>query len=119
MASFDRTILKSAMLRDKGFLKDLYSGNSVFNLKKLQNANDHELSTLIKILYYITNGEIKIKKDHFNKLTEANKIKSLRKVFESKGHVIALLKGQRIDKLKILKQLATVFPILLYPLFNE
>lgn len=119
MALFDRTILKSAMLRDKGFLKDLYTGSGTFNFKRLQNATDLQLTTLIKVLHFITNGEIKIKKSHFEKLTSENKINELRKYFESKVQAAKLLKEQRLKKLQILKKLVNFFPILLYPLFNE
>lgn len=119
MALFDRTTLKSAMLRDKGFLKDLYQGSAPFNTKRLVNASDLELSTLIKVLFYITNGEIKIKKQHFDQLISTNKIHKLRHHFESKSQIQKLLKSERLEKLKILKPLVNSFAILLYPLFNE
>lgn len=119
MSLLDRTNLKNAMLRDKGFLKKLYNGSGSFNLKTLQNGSDLELSTLIKILHYITNGEIKIKKQHFDELTSHNKIHKLRHCFESKVQVLNLLKSERLQKLKALKPLVNSFSILLYPLFNE
>lgn len=119
MATLDKTNLKASMLRDKGFLKKLYNGSGAYNLKTLQNASDIELSTLIKVLFYITNGEIKIKKQHFDQLMSNNKVHKLRANFESKSRIQTLLKSERLAKLKSLRPLIDSFSILLYPLFNE
>ena len=58
--------LKSYLIRDKGFLKQLYEGpNPLKNKKVLTCADDSELNTLIKYLHYLSNGEIKMKKECF------------------------------------------------------
>ena len=52
--------MKSYLIRDKGFLKELYEGNNPLKNKKvLQSAEDSELNTLIKFLHFLSNGEIK------------------------------------------------------------
>ena len=41
----NREQLKSYLLRDKGFLKQLHQGNPLEGKKLLQNAEDSELNT--------------------------------------------------------------------------
>ena len=85
---------KSYLQRDKLFLKELYESNSVAKSKNLLSfANDSQLTTLIKYIHFVANGEIKINKKNFD---------SLRK-----------------DKIKILLKLVASFSDLLAPLFVE
>lgn len=54
------------MVRDKGFLKDLYTGYNVLkNRRVLNGADDIQLNTIISYLHYLVNGEIKIDKKNF------------------------------------------------------
>ena len=75
---------KSYLQRDKLFLKELYESNSVAKSKKLLSfANDSQLTTLIKYIHFVANGEIKIKKKNFDSL--GNRVFALvRKNFEKK-----------------------------------
>jgi hypothetical protein len=112
--------MKSYLVRDKGFLKELYEGfNPQKNKKVLNSADDSELNTLIKYLHFLSNGEIKMKKESFKQIEESHKLKILRKTVEKKTKVLNLLKNSRINKLKFLFQLVKIYPALLYPLFNE
>jgi hypothetical protein len=112
--------MKSYLIRDKGFLKQLYEGlDPKKNKKVLNNADDSELNTLIKYLHFLTNGEIKMKKECFKQIEESKKLKILRKTIEKKSKVQNFLKSSRINKIKFLFQLVNIYPALLYPLFNE
>lgn len=65
--------LKSQLLRDKQFLKSLYSGPNVLKNKRILTfSSDSELNTLLKYLYFVVNGHILINRDNF-KVIEANK----------------------------------------------
>ena len=51
--NFNKDRLKSYLLRDKGFLKELYEGSNYLSKKhRLQVSEDSELNTLIKYLYF-------------------------------------------------------------------
>lgn len=51
------------MIRDKAFLRDIYSGDNVLKNKRVLNgANDSEINTLIAYIHYTVNGDIKINK---------------------------------------------------------
>ena len=112
--------MKTYLLRDKGFLKELYEGNNPLKNKKvLQTAEDTELNTLIKFLHFLSNGEIKMKKDNFKKVQETKKLSLLIKNVEKKSKVLSLVKGPRKEKLKFLNKLLNVYSFLLDCLFNE
>ena len=115
----NREQLKSYLLRDKGFLKQLHQGNPLEGKKLLQNAEDSELNTLIKFLHFLSNGEIKMKKENSEKVKESNKLKLLTKEVEKKSKVSNILKSPRKDKLKFLNKLLNIYPNLLDCLFTE
>ena len=112
--------VKALLLRDKGFLKQLYEGDDPFKNKRvLQAADDSELNTLIKFLHFLSTGEIKMKKENFQKIQEAHKLKLLTKSVEKKSRALTLIKGPRRDKIKFLNQLLRIYASLLDCLFNE
>ena len=82
----------------------------------LTTASDSKLDTLIRFLYFVSNGEIKIDKKSFEKL-EKRHLNHIKKVFEKKTVIQNLLKGERAQKLQSLQKLLTVLPFLLSTLF--
>jgi hypothetical protein len=111
--------MKSLLVRDKVFLRELYQGQDFIKKKKLLNvANDSELNTLIWFLHYLSTGEIRMKKSHFDHL-DSRKISLIKKRVESKHNLNILINENRRIKLLFLNKLAAHFPFLLYPLFNE
>ena len=118
--NLSKDILKSYLVRDKGFLKELYEVPD-FNKrkKKLQSADDTELNTLIKLLHFLANGEIPMKKDNFQAIKDSKKLTLITKKVERKSSVVNLIKSSRVLKLKFLFQLIKIYSFLLYPLFNE
>ncbi len=116
----NKETVKSYLIRDKGFLRELYEGpDKLKNNKILNFASDVKLNTLIRFLHLLSNGEIKIKKENFEKLQAHRKLGFLKRHVEKKAAVSRLLKSERIEKLKFLKQLSSLYPALLYCLFNE
>ena len=111
--------LKPQLVRDKVFLEELYSSQSVPNSKRLLNfASDSKLNTIIKFLHFVANGQIKVKREHFNEIPK-RLVTLLRKEFERKTSRRSLINNERLSKLKILLKLVPVLKFLLYPLFNE
>lgn len=117
--SFTKEAMKAQLLRDKIFLKKLYISEFHQAKKVLNTANDSELDTLLKYLYFLSVGEIEITKKNFEKINEAKKLKFLMKTFDKKSKVSSLVKNQRFEKLKVLIKFVKLFPELLYGLFNE
>ena len=112
--------VKSYLIRDKGFLKELYEGSNILAKKhRLQISEDSELNTLIKYLHFVATGEIKIKATNFKIIEESKKLQLIVKTVEKKTKTLTLLKGPRVAKLKFLSKLTNIFAPLLYALFNE
>jgi len=110
---------KPLLVRDKEFLNELYASQSVPEAKRLiMFASDQKLDTLIKYFHFLANGEIKIKKEHFD-LIKKSQLISLKRKVEKKKALAETLKGERKTKVSFLQKLANVLPNLLYPLFNE
>lgn len=110
---------KPLLERDKAFLEELYCSQSTSNSKRLLNfASDSKLNTVLKFLHFLASGQIKMKKEHFETIPK-RLISVLRKSFEKKNSIRALLNSERQSKIKHLFKLTPVLKELLYPLFNE
>jgi len=111
--------MKPLLLRDKEFLKSLYESQSLSKTKNILNfASDAKLNTLIKFLHMVSNGQIKIKKEHFNKLQNKH-IKLIKKHFESKSTFLRILREERKVKVNILIKFSDIFHEILFTLFNQ
>jgi hypothetical protein len=116
----NKETMKSLLIRDKLFLRELYEGpNPLKNIRILRGANDTQLDTLLKFLHFLANGEIKIKKENFEIIEREKKLKLIKAKVERKQNLNKLLKSDRSDKLKFLNKLSNVYGALLYTLFNE
>ena len=110
---------KPLLVRDKVFLRELYESSGVPNSKRLLLfASDQKLDTLIKFLHFVSNGEIKLKKEHFDVFSKSQ-VTLMKKKFEKKKVVKEFLKDERKVKIAALQKLVPILPHLLYPLFNE
>ena len=118
--AFNREGMKSLLIRDKGFLRELYEGpNPLKNNRVLTGASDSQLNTLIKFLHFLSNGEITMKKENFEIIENAHKLKLIKSKVEKKKHMNILLKSERKEKLKFLNKLCNLYSALLSTLFNE
>jgi hypothetical protein len=69
--SLTRERFRQYLLRDKEMLNQIYSSDSNPNTKRLlMFANDEKLDTLIKLFHFISTGQIKIKKNHFDSFSK-------------------------------------------------
>jgi hypothetical protein len=77
--------LKNYLTRDKGFLRELYDGESVSkNNRLLFFASDSKLNTLIRLLHFIANGEIKIKRANFEIIQKNKKLQLIKNMSKKK-----------------------------------
>lgn len=112
----DKLYLRQLFESQKGFLQKLQSGEPA--QRTLSVANDHSLNVLIRALHLIAIGEIVLRSNDSYVMKTSRKVKHLR-LFESKTYLIKLLNDSRENKLKVLRQLSSLYPILLYSFFNE
>ena len=116
----NKELLRSYLIRDKAFLRELYESPNKLVINRILNVtSDIKLNTLIKFLHYLSNGEIPIKKKNFDLLQSEKKLKLIKRLVEKKSAVSKLLKAERETKLKFLKKLSSVYSPLLYCLFNQ
>ena len=116
----DKDTVKNQFIRDKEFLRALYEASEAPKANQLLIfASDPQLNTLLKFLHFLSTGEITIRKENFDQISQAKKIQVLKKFVEKKAAVQRMLKADRKIKISFLKKLSTVFPYLLYCLFNE
>ena len=83
--------MKSLLIRDKQFLKELYEGENFLKKKRLLTfANDAHLNTLLKLLHFLANGQIKIKKENFDKISvqKLNLMKKKRRKKKTKKEML-------------------------------
>jgi len=115
----NETVLKPLLLRDKEFLRELYQSESASHAKNILNfASDSKVNTLLKFMYMVSNGQIKVKKENFEKLSN-NHLKQLKKHLDSKSALQRLLSSERKTKLQFLNKYNSVFHDLLFTLFNR
>ena len=116
----NKEVFKTYLVRDKGFLKSLYEGeDKAKNNRILTFASDTKLNTLIRFLHFLSNGEIKIKKNNFDIIHASQKLNFIKRHVEKKAALSRLLKSEREEKMKFLKKLSTLYSALLHCLFNE
>ena len=109
--------MKSLLIRDNGFLRELYEGqNPIKNKQLLLYANDSQLVTLLKFLYFLSNGLIKIKKENFEKLP-LRKLNLLKKTVEKQTKLYEMINSDRKVKTKFLLQFVNCYDALLDCLF--
>jgi hypothetical protein len=118
--SLSKDQVKTYLIRDKGFLKELYEGeNHLTKRRVLQHADDTKLNTLIKYLHFVATGEIHVTTNNFKVITDSKKLTLITKTVEKKSNVLQFLQTSRENKLKFLLKLSQIYPQLLFALFNE
>ena len=72
--------MKQYLIRDKSFLQELYSSPNPLNTKRLLNfASDSKLATVIKLLHFLANGEIPMKKSNFDAIVANKRLSFIKK----------------------------------------
>ena len=116
---YDKTFLRLLFLKNKQFLKNLYEGQSLINNNIISFASDNALNVLVRVLHLIVNGTIPMRKNDFDAVKKSKKFGSLRKNFESKSAFLQTLNLKREFKMSLLKNFLSLYPNILYFMFNE
>lgn len=117
--AFDEVYLRDTLLRDKGFLKQLYTNSTYLNKKLIIGADEHHLDTVIRICHLICNNEIPIFEHEHVILQQKRKLNFLKKKFKHNQDFINILEGTRENKVEVLLNLCNVFSCLFVALFEE
>ena len=81
----NRESVKQYLQRDKEFLRELYLSDNLYKVKTILNgASDLKLNTLIKFLHFLSNGEIRIKKENFDKIKSSKRLQFIKKMLKLK-----------------------------------
>lgn len=112
----DKVYLRGQLLKHKQFLDLLYKGHNV--LKTINHSNEEELHLILKVLHLIGDGQIHVELKHQKTIRNARRE---HKLVELGGRVIFkdLIKKDRAEKIKIVKQFKSLYPVLLHKLFNK
>jgi len=111
--------MKTLLIRDREFLKSLYESSTPKARNLLNFASDAKLNTLIKFLFMVSNGHIKIKREHFDSLSNHHHVKLFKKHLDTKAGLQRLLSAERKAKLQYLYKFSACFNELLFTLFNK
>lgn len=110
----DWPYLRNVLTLHKNFLRKLFNQTEV--IKTLNHASDSELDLLLKLLHLISHGHIPLNHKHRDVIVRSKREKKLLK-FESREFLRKVLKSSHDEKLKLLKQFAKLFSVLLFHLF--
>jgi len=108
----DKVYAKKQFLDHKQLFKDLKLGKNVTNI--LNSCSDTELDLILKVLHLIGDSQIHVLRKHEQALKRKEK-----KLAElgSRTYFRALMKTNRQNKLKVVKQFLSVLPFLAESLF--
>lgn len=111
--------LRNLMLNEKKLLKTLYEPALYKNKKQiLMKSNENQLDVIIYILYFIVEGEIPLKKNHFETLKANKKLSFINSHLNSNAKLQILLKSNFKNKVNFLIKLVRSFENLFFFLFS-
>lgn len=114
----DIPYLRNEFINEKQFLHFLYS-NTRKNADKISKASDRQLNILIKICHLISSGGISIRDKDFNALKASRRLNLFTSLFDKRDNLLSILSASKETKIKELKKFVTLFPHLLYTMFNK
>ena len=115
----DKVYFRQVLIRDKDFLYQLYKGNKLQNRNKISGASNLHLNTLCQILHLIVNNVIKVDHESGEKIKSAKRLPFLKHNFKSHHKFTEIYDSPQENKVKILRQLSSVYSFLLEPLFER
>jgi len=116
MIDMDWPYLRHLLIQHKSFLNNLFKQTNV--IKILNHASDTELNVLLKLLHLINLGHLPLNEKHHEVIVRSKREKKLEQ-FDSRRFLREKLNGSREEKLKVLKQFAKLFSVLLHHIFNS
>ena len=110
---FDKSELRRSMLLEKSYLHDLFSSNDLSVGQVLASASLLQLNILLKILHFVTVGDIPLSKEAIEKLTKSKKAHFLTRSFKDRKKVRTFVNGSRANKIAVLTKISKSLPLLL------
>lgn len=110
--------LRQILLKNRDFFHSLFQSNS--NAEKrslLLKSSVEQVDTLIKILFYIVQGEIPLKKSNFEALQKFNKLSVLHEKFNTLKKLNFMLSRDFKQKTSFLLKFTNFYKYLLHNLF--
>ena len=111
-----KALTRETLFRNHLFLYGLQSGSRKNNNERLNTASTFQFNVLIKVLHYIANGKIKLKRSEFERIQRARKVTVLNAV-KLEEEALKKIKQSRQEKIDYLKKMCTLYSSLLYRLF--
>jgi len=94
---------KPSLVRDKEYLRQLYSAESVpYSKRLLMFSSDQQLDTVLKLMHFISTGQMRLKKTHFDSFSKIQ-ITFLKKILRKKQLSPNFLKMTAKTKSKLFK----------------
>lgn len=115
----DKVYFREILIRDKAFLYQLYKGSKLQNRSKISGASDIHLKTLCQILHLIMNNVIPVENENGKKIKSAKRLPFLKNNFKSQQKFADIYESPQENKVKILRQLSSVYCFLLMSLFEQ
>ena len=115
----DKVYFREILIRDKDFLYNLYKGNKLQNRNKISGASDIHLNTLCQILHLMMNNVIPVDYENGVKIKNSRRLPFLKNNFKSQQKFAEIYEGPHENKVKVLRQLSSVYCFLLQPLFEQ
>jgi hypothetical protein len=104
----EKIALRKWLLEEKSFLCDL-SGSHRLRVRHILNlASTEQLKLLVHVLYHLTNGEMPLKKQHFEDIIRSKKLNILKQEFGTKKLIDSLLEKPRAVILERLYKVQSV-----------
>ncbi len=85
------------------------------NRRDIQNGTSRQINTLLRILFCLAVGHIPLHKNHFDLLAKSKRRLLLRKI---RFNLHSILDSGLEERKNLLLQFASLYPALLWPLFN-
>ncbi len=112
--------LRSLMIENKNFLKFLFESNSNQSKKEaLTKCESTQLDLIINILFYIVQGEIPVKRTHYESLKRNKKLGLLHRNLNSQQKLKQVLNFTVKAKLSFLLKLVNCYNNLFYRIFFQ
>jgi len=111
----DKVYFRHQFLKHKSFISNLKLSQNVS--KTLERATDEELNLMLKILHLIGEGQIPILSKYKDTIKKAKRVQKLIQI-GSRIFFKNLMKTDRNNKLKTLKQFSSLLPKLVDSLFR-
>ena len=101
------------MLMEKSFLNDIFHSNHLTTATILAGATNFQINLLLRIVHFITKGDIPLSSESLTNLKNSRKAHFLNKNFKQRSMVKKLLTKDRRAKIAILMNIHKFLPSLL------